>query len=160
MTPSEFKALPKRQVGDILMDISDIDDQSDRTLFHAYVNYLGKRVIHHSYVKNCCLHVVLHTIDHQLLAHISARELSALVLVPKALLQPAMSDYQASEFFLTSGADVRFVCDYQPVERLPFVGYVLEELEDLHLKMHSDKSLQDIKSLRVHDLLEQVSETL
>lgn len=153
MDQNQFKSLPELKVGDILMDISDLDDQSDRTLFYGSYFLRDRRVTHHSYVKDCCLHVVIYASGNELLATVSARELSALVLVPKAKMMPACCDFQASEFFLISGADVQFLDDYSSISRHEYVGALLGDLESMHLKFHGIDSLNDVKARRVLEFL-------
>lgn len=154
MNLEEFKCLPDGRVGHVLLDISELDDQGDRTLFYGTYYLRDQRVTHHTYVKDCRFHVVIYATGHELLACVSSRELSALVMVPKMKLEPAYCDFQAAEYFLNFGADVQFVDEHTPIQQRQFAGSLLEDLEPLHLRFHGGDSLKNVKARPMMDFLD------
>ncbi|MDU8351188.1 hypothetical protein RYA05_04665 [Pseudomonas syringae pv. actinidiae] len=131
MDRNEFESLPKADVGNVELDVSDLDNQSDRTLFHAYVERDGQRIVHHSYVKDCFLNVLIHDLQDNILGHWRSRELPAKRLVPDAVLHPSFCDYEASAILLTAGADIRFQGEYKDLNLTQFYGYLHEELLEM-----------------------------
>jgi hypothetical protein len=128
MNRQDFERLPKLNVGNVLMDISDIDDQSDRTLFFARFQLEGKWVTHHAYAMDQFLNVLVYDDKDILISHIRSRELYASQLVPDVVLNPAHCDFVAAEYLIDSGANVRFHDEYRPLDPVGYVGYTREEL--------------------------------
>jgi len=108
-----FKGNPLAKEGvEVFLDVKELKDKTDRTLFHSIGDKNGDLVSHHSYIKDGMLHSTVQNLDADTSDYHKAQQLPAAKLIPDSWLSASVCDHDATQILLRKGAEIRFQSHY------------------------------------------------
>jgi hypothetical protein len=129
MDLEQFKNLPVFNESEQVLDVTDMEDQSDRTLFYGYFNDGDSNVTHHVYLQGCFINILQYGYLQNVVSHRKTRAARAEELVFARRLYPEACDEEASILLMNLGVSIPFTSFTENRGPHTFYGLTLEELE-------------------------------
>lgn len=131
MNKDQYENLPKFSLGDLTLDIADLDDQSDRTLFYGWSNGTSGNASTsvHVYIEDHKLHSLHYGFLENVVDYRVSNELSVETMIPKKRLYPRACDEEACTLLINKGAHLPFTNFEYSDDDQQFYGKRLQDLK-------------------------------
>lgn len=164
MNEAEYEQLSNITKHPLLLHISELADQSDRTLLYGY-NLDGAGTVH-VYVKDCKLNILIYNHDQHIMFERCGSELKIEDMIPSKRAFPERCDYHFCELVMEYGFKIPFTTFQKDVEPAQYYGktlYTLNPTPDdvVRIRKISLELQTEIeKMLMSEDLMDKIKDNL
>ena len=164
MNEAEYEQLSNVTKHPPLFHISDLADQSDRTLLYGW-NLDGAGTVH-VYVEDRKLNILVYNHDEHILFERCGSELKIEDMIPSKRAYPERCDYHFCELLMESGINIPFTTFQKDIEPAQYYGKTLHTLNPtpddvLRIrKISLDLQAEIEKMLMSDDLLDKIKDNL